>query len=104
MDGNRVQPVLEQSEQTRLGREFYPARRMQPEAIAATARVVAQFGGIAKSSEAISTRVIATSATRDALNQHELLDAIRESSGLAVEITNGDEEAGLVFSWRFNGS
>ena len=37
---NRVVPVLEQSEQTRLGRGFYESHRLQPAAVAATAQAV----------------------------------------------------------------
>jgi len=97
VEGRRVEPVLEQSEQTRLGRGFYAHSRLQPEAIAATARAVAHFAGTAKNSQAITTRVIATSAARDALNQHELIEAIHAASGLSVEIIHGDHEADLVF-------
>ena len=95
--GRRVEPLLEQSDQTRLGRGFYQTHRLQTEAIAATARVVAHFAEITKSSEAVTTRVIATSAARDALNQQELLEAIHAASGLSVEIIHGDHEADLVF-------
>ena len=41
VNGCLVQPVLEQSEQTRLGQGFYDTHRLQSEAIASTARAVA---------------------------------------------------------------
>ena len=64
-----------------------------------TARAVAEFARKASEWSAVSTRVIATSAARDALNQDELLSAIRAASGLAVEVITGEQEA----DWAFRG-
>jgi len=47
--------------------------------------------------KAVLTRVIATSAARDAANAAELIAAIEEASGLKVEILTGDQEADLAF-------
>src|SRR5262245_50667348 len=99
VSGRRVDPLLEQSEQTRLGSGFYQTRRLQPNTIAHTARVVAEFARQAAELSAVSTRVIATSAARDALNQGELLAAIRAASGLEVEVISGEQEA----DWTFRG-
>ena len=97
VDRNAVVPVLEDSEQTRLGRGFYETHQLQQDAIAHTAIAVAQFTGVAKSQGAISFRVIATSAARDAVNKQELLDAIKKASGLDVEIISGEQEADLAY-------
>jgi len=95
--GQIVTPLLEQSEQTRLGRGFYPMHRLQPDAILHTARAVAGFAEVAAKFKPVSTRVIATSAARDALNQGELLDAIHQAVGLPVEVITGEEEANWVY-------
>jgi len=97
VSGRRVEPLLEGSEQTRLGSGFYETRRLQPAAIAHTARVVAGFGEKAREWAAAPIRVIATSAARDATNQDELLDAVRRAAGLEVEIISGEQEADWVF-------
>lgn len=94
-----VQPVLEDSDQTRLGAGFYETSRLQPQAIADTARAVAAFAAKARELQAASTRVIATSAARDALNPADLSSAIELSSGLKVEIISGEQEA----DWAFHG-
>jgi exopolyphosphatase/guanosine-5'-triphosphate,3'-diphosphate pyrophosphatase len=99
VSGRRVEPLIERSEQTRLGGGFYGTRRLQPAAIANTARVVAGFGEKAREFGAATTRVIATSAARDAVNQDELLDAVRKAAGLDVEIISGEQEA----DWAFRG-
>jgi exopolyphosphatase/guanosine-5'-triphosphate,3'-diphosphate pyrophosphatase len=94
-----VRPVLEESEQTRLGAGFYETHRLQPQAIAGTARAVAHFASKARELQTVSTRVIATSAARDAVNPSDLIAAIETASGLNVEIISGEQEAG----WAFRG-
>jgi len=95
--GHEVQPVWEESKQTRLGRGFYETRRLQPDAIEASAKAVAQFEGTARKYEASSIRVIATSAARDAVNSGDLTAAIETASGLKMEIISGEQEADWVF-------
>ena len=92
-----VRPLLEQSEQTRLGRGFYESHRLQPEAIAQTASAVARFAAAAQAEGASAPRVIATSAARDAINRAELIGAIEKAARLKVEVISGDDEAELVF-------
>jgi exopolyphosphatase/guanosine-5'-triphosphate,3'-diphosphate pyrophosphatase len=99
VSGLHVDPLLEESEQTRLGSGFYETNRLKQETIARTARAVAEFARKAAEWSSVSTRVIATSAARDALNQDELLGAIRAASGLAVEVISGEQEA----DWAFRG-
>ncbi len=94
-----VEPVLEDSEQTRLGAGFYETHLLQPAAIRETARAVAGFAARASELQAVSTRVIATSAARDAKNPGDLLSAVEKVSGLKVEIISGEQEA----DWAFQG-
>ena len=95
--GGTVLPVLEDSKQTRLGAGFYQTRRLQPRAMARTARAVASFVLQARKLRAVSTRVIATSAARDAINAAELTSAIQRLCPVKVEIISGEQEAFLVF-------
>lgn len=95
--GPLVHPLLEKSEQTRLGQGFYETHHLQSEAISQTALAVAAFGILAKQAEADSVRVVATSAARDANNRDELVSAIFRSCGLKVEIISGEQEAEYVF-------
>jgi exopolyphosphatase/guanosine-5'-triphosphate,3'-diphosphate pyrophosphatase len=97
VSGREVQPVWEESKQTRLGRGFYETHRLQPEAIDATGKAVAQFSETARKYQASPVRVIATSAARDAVNGGELSSAIEKASGLKMEIISGEQEADWVF-------
>ena len=95
--GQIVKPVLERSDQTRLGRGFYETRRLQFQAITQTAAAVARYVGLAAHEDVSSIRVIATSAARDASNAEDLLSAIHRSAGRRVEVISGDQEAEWVF-------
>ncbi len=95
--GRDVQPVHEESRQTRLGKGFYESNRLQPEAIARTAEAVWEFAEVARDKNSNSIRVIATSATRDAVNPTDLTSAIERASGLKTEIISGAREAEWVF-------
>ena len=92
-----VQPVFEESRQTRLGAGFYESHRLQPEAVARTAQAVGLFAARAREFRAVSLRVLATSAARDAVNSSELTSAISRVCAVKVEIISGEEEAGLAF-------
>ncbi len=97
--GRDVQPVHEESRQTRLGKGFYESNRLQPEAIARTAEAVAEFAKTARGKNSHSIRVVATSAARDAVNPTDLTSAIERASGLKTEIISGAREA----EWAFQG-
>ncbi|HYG24998.1 MAG TPA: hypothetical protein VEH04_19695 [Verrucomicrobiae bacterium] len=94
-----VRPLIEESKQTRLGSGFYESQRLQPEPIAKTAKAVRKFATHARDHGALSVRVIATSAARDAVNAEELISAIQEASRLNVEVISGEQEA----DWAFRG-
>lgn len=97
VNGRQVVPVVELSEQTRLGNGFFETNQLQPAAIAMTAKAVAHFAASARATGVSLPRIIATSAARDALNQGELTQAIKEATGLKLEIISGDQEADWVF-------
>jgi exopolyphosphatase / guanosine-5'-triphosphate,3'-diphosphate pyrophosphatase len=97
VDGGEVQPISEQSQQTRLGHGFYDTHRLQADAISATAKAVFGFAALAREAQAVSIRVIATSAAREAVNREKLTAAIEQASGLKVEVISGEQEAALGF-------
>ncbi len=98
--GQDVQPVVEESRQTRLGKNFYETHRLQPDAIAQTATAVADFANVARGKKSMSIRVFATSAARDAVNQNELVSVIETASHLKLEVISGSQEA----EWAFQGA
>jgi exopolyphosphatase/guanosine-5'-triphosphate,3'-diphosphate pyrophosphatase len=99
VSGHDVQPVREDSKQTRLGRGFFETQRLQREAIAKTTLAVARFADDAHALKAASIRVVATSAARDATNSIDLVTAIQDATALPLEIISGEQEA----DWAFQG-
>lgn len=99
IDGDTVTPLFEESEQTRLGRGFYESHLLQPDAIQQTATAVASYVEIARGWGPSTIRLIATSAARDATNREELLQAVHQATGLALEVISGAQEA----DWAFTG-
>ena len=97
VQGRSVNPIHEESEQTRLGRGFYETHVLQPEAIHDTIQALIRFRDTARSLGAESIRVIATSAARDAHNQPDLLRAAERSADLRVEVFSGEQEAEWVY-------
>lgn len=95
----QVTPVFEASRQTRLGREFYPHRVLQPGPVAETAAAVADFHRQARELGATAVRVVATSAAREAVNADDLRQAVRAAAGLEIEVLSGEQEA----RWGFTG-
>lgn len=99
VSGREIHPICEESKQTRLGQGFYETHRLLPAAIANTAQAVADFVRQAQRHQAVATRVIATSAARDAVNAGELVAAIERVAGQPLEIISGEQEA----DWAFHG-
>jgi exopolyphosphatase/guanosine-5'-triphosphate,3'-diphosphate pyrophosphatase len=99
VDGFTLSPIVEESEQTRLGAGFYESRELQNDAIRRTAESVKHFADKAASLGALPPRVFATSAARDAKNAGQLINAVFDSSKLLVEILSGGREA----DWAFRG-
>jgi exopolyphosphatase/guanosine-5'-triphosphate,3'-diphosphate pyrophosphatase len=96
-ESDRITPVWEETQQTRLGEGFYQRRQLQMGAIEKTAHAVARFVKKAKEFEATAVRVVATSAARDAVNREEFRTAVFEQSGASVEVISGEQEADWVF-------
>ncbi len=100
LSSSSITPILDCTEQTRLGEGFYAQHLLQPEAIRRTTATVARFVADATALKTTSIRIIATSAARDASNSTALIDAVRLETGLEIQIISGEREA----EWSFSGA
>ena len=66
---------------------------LQPEPMDRALHTAAVFSSFLRASGVERVDAVATSAIRDAANQDELLDAVRERTGLEVRVISGAEEA-----------
>jgi exopolyphosphatase / guanosine-5'-triphosphate,3'-diphosphate pyrophosphatase len=81
----------------RIGQSLGQDGRIDDRKIGEVAGIVARFVSDARRLGAREVRAIATSATREASNGAELAEHVLESSGVALEVIDGDEEARLAF-------
>jgi exopolyphosphatase/guanosine-5'-triphosphate,3'-diphosphate pyrophosphatase len=98
VQGDVVTPLVERSQQTRLGRGLYQTHQLQPAAIAETALAIERFVAEARALGAGPLHLLATSAAREARNAADLLAAVRAATGLEVEVIPGEREAELAFA------
>lgn len=93
---NRVRVLHEEREVTRLGEEVFVSGALDPQAMAATVKVLKRFQKSVEDFEVDVVRVVATSATRDARNARVFSDWVRTATGWKLEVISGLEEGRLI--------
>ena len=84
-------------EVVRLGQGVDRTGRIAPEALQRTHDAAARYAEECIRLGVERIRFVATSATRDAENRQEFVDAVHETLGVEPEVIGGDEEARLSF-------
>lgn len=87
----------------RLGEGVDRTGRLAPDALARTFKAMRSYQELIERHGATATRVVATSATRDAANRHEFVHGAREIFGVEPEVVSGAEEAELSFTGATRG-
>jgi exopolyphosphatase / guanosine-5'-triphosphate,3'-diphosphate pyrophosphatase len=82
----------------RLGQGVDATGRIAPEPLARTLRALAEYADEIARAGAVSVRMVATSAIRDAANAAEFIAGVTRILGVAPEVLSGDEEARLSFA------
>jgi exopolyphosphatase/guanosine-5'-triphosphate,3'-diphosphate pyrophosphatase len=82
----------------RLGQSVDSTGVLAPEAIERTRVALADYAEIIERLGAQRTRMVATSATRDAANRDDFTAMVRDTLGVEAEVVTGLEEAALSFS------
>ena len=91
-----VETVHQYRAPVRLGHEVFLTGFLNEEVIEEAVGAFAEFRGVLDESQVDTTRAIATSATREAINGDKLVERIYNSSGIQLERISGGEEARLV--------
>jgi exopolyphosphatase/guanosine-5'-triphosphate,3'-diphosphate pyrophosphatase len=98
----RVRPDLSfevidrEKEMVRLGAGGLDGRALTPEAVHAALQVMSKFRRLAESHKVDEIIAAATSATREAENGGEFLNAITAQTGIRPQVISGTEEARLI--------
>ena len=97
VDGGAVLPVTGEKVSVRLGAGVDKTGHLGGERLALAAETITLFARIAALNGAPSPEILATSAVRDAENGHELVERVREGTGLKMRLISGEKEAELGF-------
>ena len=82
----------------RLGSDVFGAGRIGPGKQAALTMAIQGFKSLLEAMEVVRYRACATSAMREAENGNQVVQAVRDATGVTIEIIKGGEEADLIFS------
>jgi exopolyphosphatase/guanosine-5'-triphosphate,3'-diphosphate pyrophosphatase len=82
---------------TRLGQGVDQSRRLDPQAIARTVKVLTEYQAIITNHDVTRVRMTATSASRDAINRDEFFDPVEQIMGVRPELLSGEDEASTEF-------
>jgi exopolyphosphatase/guanosine-5'-triphosphate,3'-diphosphate pyrophosphatase len=85
-----------EKEMVRLGAGGLDGRALTPEAMHAALQVLSKFRRLAESHRVDEVIAVATSATREAENGGEFLQAITQQTGIRPRVISGTEEARLI--------
>lgn len=100
LDGDRTTDVVRRMEVVRLGEGVDRTGRLSSEALARTFAVLDDYAATIRELgvDGSRTRMVATSATRDAANREEFVAGVAARLGVEPEVVTGDEEAALSFA------
>jgi exopolyphosphatase/guanosine-5'-triphosphate,3'-diphosphate pyrophosphatase len=89
--------VVDRAEVTRLGEGLDDSGRLEPEPIRRTADAIAGMVEEAQQNGVEGIAAVGTAGMRTASNSSELIDAVRERTGVEIDVIPGEEEARLAF-------
>lgn len=89
--------VVDRAELTRLGEGLEEQSLIAPEPLARTSDVIAAMVDAAKDGGAMAIVAVGTAGMRIAQNSGSVIDAIRERTGVTIEVLPGDEEGRLAY-------
>lgn len=95
--GGSWQTIVDRAEVTRLGEGLDQSGRLEPEPIRRTADAIAGMVDEARQNDVEGIAAVGTAGMRTASNSSELIDAVRQRTGVEIEVIPGEEEARLAF-------
>lgn len=94
----RLRDVHREMRIVRLGQGVDATGMLAPEALERTRVALQDYAALIEYHDAVVTRMVATSATRDAGNRDEFFAMTEDILGVPAEVITGDEEASLSFA------
>ncbi|TKK88188.1 Ppx/GppA family phosphatase [Herbidospora galbida] len=103
VEGDTLTDVTRRMEIVRLGQGVDKTGMLAPEALERTFAAMRGYAAEILDEGAVKTRVVATSATRDAGNRDVFVDGVRAIFGVEPEVVSGAAEAALSFNGAVRG-
>jgi exopolyphosphatase / guanosine-5'-triphosphate,3'-diphosphate pyrophosphatase len=103
IDGEQLVDVSRRMEIVRLGEGVDRTGQLSPAAIERTRVALADYAAEIAEAKVEATRMVATSATRDAGNADDFRTMVLATLGAPPEVVTGDEEARLSFAGAVRG-
>ncbi|GLX98829.1 Ppx/GppA phosphatase family protein [Herbidospora sp. NBRC 101105] len=103
VEGDTLTDVTRRMEIVRLGQGVDKTGMLAPEALERTFAAMRGYAAEILDEGAVKTRVVATSATRDAGNRDVFVDGVRAIFGVEPEVVTGAAEAALSFNGAVRG-
>jgi exopolyphosphatase/guanosine-5'-triphosphate,3'-diphosphate pyrophosphatase len=97
VDAGHKHDVHREMRVVRLGEGVDRSGVLSGEALERTRLALADYAALCRRLQVDATRMIATSATRDAGNRSVFVEMVRQTLGALPEVISGDEEAELSF-------
>ena len=97
VDGTRKTDVHREMRVVRLGQGVDRTGQLALEAIERTRLALVDYAATCRELGVEATRMVATSASRDARNGKDFRDMVRDVLGAEPDVVSGDEEAALSF-------
>ena len=103
VDAREKSDVHREMRVVRLGEGVDRTGRLAPQALERTRAALVDYAATCRSLGVERTRMVATSATRDAANREDFVAMVRDVLGADPEVVSGDEEAALSFDGATRG-
>jgi exopolyphosphatase / guanosine-5'-triphosphate,3'-diphosphate pyrophosphatase len=95
--GGRWRAIVDRAEVTRLGENLEHAGAISTEPLERTVAAIAGMVEEARRQHVRATAAVGTAGLRIARNREDVIAAIRERTGLTVEVISGEEEGRLAY-------
>jgi exopolyphosphatase/guanosine-5'-triphosphate,3'-diphosphate pyrophosphatase len=89
--------VIDRADVTRLGEGLTETGRLEPEPMERTIKAIAAMADEARQDGSEAIAAVGTAGLRLATNSADLLEAVRERSGVEIEVISGDDEARFAY-------
>ena len=93
----QVEVVDRQKDMVRLGDSTFQNGVISPESFLRATEALRTFRKLCDSHQVDATVAVATSATREALNGGDFVRAVRDETGIDLQVISGEEEARLIY-------